>query len=105
MRKSKLVTSFMATIVFVALSAPAVASVGGESIKVSYADLNLEEEDGTLSLYRRLIRASKQACDYRGLKIAGSIDRLTETKQCYRAALSAAVERIDNEMLTKLHNS
>ena len=105
MKKSKLVTSFMATIVFVALGAPAVASVGSESIKVSYADLNLEEEDGALSLYRRLIQASKQACDYRGLNIAGSVDRMAETRQCYRAALSGAVERIDNEMLTKLHNS
>ena len=105
MKKSKLVTSFMATIVFVALGAPAVASVGGESIKVSYADLNLEEEDGALSLYRRLIQASKQACAYRGLKIAGSVNRMAETRLCYRAALSGAVERIDNEMLTKLHNS
>ena len=105
MKASKFVTSFLATIVFIALGAPALASVSGESIKVPYADLNLEEEDGALSLYRRLIRASKQACDCRGLNVAGSIDRLTETKQCYRAALSAAVERIDNEMLTKLHNS
>ena len=105
MKKSKLVTSFIATIVFVALGAPAVASVGGESIKVSYADLNLEEEDGALSLYRRLIQASKQACDYRGLNIAGSVNRMAETRQCYLAALSGAVEQIDNEMLTKLHNS
>ncbi len=105
MKKSKLVTSFMATIVFVALGAPAVASVGSESIKVSYADLNLEEEDGALSLYRRLKQASKLACDYRGLNIAGSVDRMAETRQCYLAALSGAVERIDNEMLTKLHNS
>ena len=105
MKESKLITSFLATIVFVALGAPAVAAVGGESIKVSYADLNLEEEDGALSLYRRLKRASKQACDYRGLNIAGSAGRLAETKQCYLAALSGAVERIDNEMVTKLHNS
>ena len=105
MNKSKLVTSFLATIVFVALGAPAVASVGGESINVSYADLNLEDEDGALSLYRRLKQASKQACDYRGLNIARSVDRITETRQCYQSALSAAVEQIDNEMVTKLHNS
>ena len=105
MKKSKLVTSFLATIVFVALGAPAAASVGGVSIRVSYADLNLEEEEGALSLYRRLKQASKLACDYRGLNIAGSVDRITQTRQCYLAALSAAVERIDNEMVTNLHNS
>jgi UrcA family protein len=105
MKKSKLVTSFLATIVFVALGAPAVASVGSESIKVSYADLNLEKEADALSLYRRLKQASKQACDYRGLNIARSIDRITETRQCYQSALAAAVEQIDNEMVTKLHNS
>jgi len=77
---------------------------GGESIRVSYADLNLEEEDGALSLYRRLKQASKQACDFRGLNIAGSVDRMAETKQCYRAALSTAVERIDNEIVTNIHN-
>ena len=104
MKKSKLITSFLATIVVMALGAPAVASVGGESIKVSYADLNLAEEDGALSLYRRLIQASKQACDFRGLNVAGSVDRMAETRQCYQVALSAAVERIDNEILTKLHN-
>jgi UrcA family protein len=105
MKKSKLVTSFLATIIFVALGAPAVASVGSESIKVSYADLNLEEEDGALSLYRRLKQASKQACDYRGPNVAGSVNRMMETRQCYLSALSAAVERVDNEMVTKLHSS
>ena len=105
MKKSKLVTSFMATMVFVVSGAPAVASVGNESIKVSYADLNLEEEDGALSLYRRLKQASKQACDYHGLSIAGSLSRVAETRRCYLSALSTAVERIDNEMVTKLHNS
>jgi UrcA family protein len=104
MKKSKLVTSFLAAIVFVALGAPAVASVGGESIKVSYAVLNLEKEAGAASLFRRLKQASKRACDYRGLNIAGSVDRMTETRQCYLSALSSAVERIDNEMVTKLHN-
>ncbi len=100
----------MATAIIV-LSIPAIASVGdknelkGVSVKVSYADLNLEKEEGAKVLYRRLQQASKQTCDVRGLRIAGSVKRMVETQRCYREALSAAVEKIDNELVTNIHDS
>jgi len=111
MKESKLFKSLLATIVVVALGAPAIASAGNVneledvSVRVSYADLNVENERGAQSLYRRLKQASKQACDFRGLFNAGSLSRLTETRRCYQEALSAAVEQIDNEMVTNIHNS
>ncbi len=111
MKESKLFKSLLATIIVVALGAPTIASADagnqlkGVSVKVSYADLNLEKQEGAKALYRRLQQASKQACDYRGLKVAGSIRRMTETQQCYREALTEAVAEIDNELVTEIHNS
>ena len=111
MKKSKLFKSLLATIVVVALGAPTVASADakgdlkGVSVKVSYADLNLEKQEGAKALYRRLQQASRQVCDYRGLKILGSIRQLAKAQQCYREALSVAVENLDNERVTEIHNS
>ncbi len=111
MKESKLFKSLLATIIVVVLGASTIASADernqlkGVSVKVSYADLNLEKQEGAKALYRRLQQASKRACDYRGLKIAGSVRRMIETQQCYREALSAAVENIDNERLTQIHSS
>jgi UrcA family protein len=111
MKESKLFKSLLATIVVVALGAPAIASAGNMnevenvSVRVSYADLNIENERDAQSLYRRLKQASKQACDYHGgLFNAGSLNRLTETRRCYEEALSAAVEKLDNETVTNIHN-
>ena len=69
MKESKLFKSLLAAIVVVALSAPTIASADGKnelkgvSVKVSYADLNLEKQEGAKALYRRLQQASKRACD------------------------------------------
>ncbi len=111
MKESKLYKGLMATIIIVALGAPVIASADagselkGTAVKISYADLNLEKQEGAKALYRRLQQASKQACDVHGMRNAGSMKRHAETKQCYREALTAAVEELDNELLTQIHNS
>jgi len=111
MKESKLFKGLLATIIVVALGAPAFASADakselkGVSIKVSYDDLNLEKQEGAKALYRRLKQASRQACDYRGMKVAGSLKRMTQTKQCYRETLTEAVVELNNELVTELHNS
>ncbi len=111
MQESKLIKSLLATIVVVALGAPANSfaddknELKGISVKVSYADLNLEKQEGARALYRRLQQASKQACDFRGFNIGGSVVRFAAMRRCYREALSAAVEQIDNELVTNIHNS
>jgi UrcA family protein len=111
MNKSKLFKSCLTAIVVVAFGAPAVASVGDSdeldsvSISVSYADLNLQNEEGAVALYRRLKQASKRACDFRGLNIAGSVSQMLKSRQCYISALTGAVEQMDNDLVTSLHNS
>jgi len=111
MKESKLFRSLLAIIIVVALSAPTFASTGtksdlkGVSVKVSYADLNLEKLAGAKTLYWRLQQASKQVCDVRSLLTERSLKQATEAQQCYREALSAAVEKIDNDLVTQIHNS
>ncbi len=111
MKESKLFRSLLAIIIVVALGAPTFASTGaksglqGISVKVSYADLNLEKLAGAQALYRRLQHASKQACGFRELKVQGSLLRISEARQCYQEVLSAAVEKIDNKLVTQIHNS
>ncbi len=115
MKESKLFKSLVATLVVIVLSGPAVVladtisyfEVGKAS--VSYADLNLESEEGVRVLYRRLQRASNKLCSDAPPKIAGSLPKIyqlsngVEIRQCYREALSNAVDKIDNEDLTRVH--
>jgi len=117
MKESKLIKKFVVTFVVTVLSGPAVVlanpisyiEVGKAS--VSYADLNLESEEGVRVLYRRLKRASNNLCSDTPPKIAGSISIPIvyveiygrETRQCYHEALSNAVDKVDNADLTRIH--
>ncbi len=115
MKESKLFRSLVATFVVIVLSGPAVVLAGtlsyieDDKVAVSYADLNLESEESVRVLYRRLKRASKDLCSATPPRIAGSVpnyyqDRYgRETRQCYREALSNAVDKFDNEDLTRIH--
>jgi len=116
MKESKLFKSLVATFVVIVLSGPAVVQAAGTisyievgKASVSYADLNLESEESVRVLYRRLKRASKELCSATPPRIAGSVpnyyqDRYgRDTRQCYREALSNAVDKFDNEDLTRIH--
>ncbi len=110
MKESNLFKSLVATFVVIVLSGPVVVQAAGTisyfddgKAAVSYTDLNLENEESVRVLYRRLQRASKEVCGVTRLLIAGSIMHLQGTKQCYRETLSNAVDKIDNEDLTRIH--
>ncbi len=110
MKESKLFRSLVATFVVIVLSGPAVVQAAGTisyfevgKASVSYADLNLENEEGVRVLYRRLKRASKEACGGGSLRHSRSIIMKSSRLQCYRETLSNAVDKIDNENLTRIH--
>ena len=111
MKESKLYRYLLAAIVVVALGAPAIASADaksdlkGVSVKVSYADMNLEKQEGAKALYGRLQQASKQVCEVSSVLGNGSVKQRTEARQCFKDVLSEAVEEIDNERVTQIHNS
>ena len=116
MKQSKLFRSLVATFVVIVLSGPAVVQAAGTisyiddgKAVVSYAGLNLENEESVRVLYRRLKRASKELCSDTPPQVAGSVPKIyqlsngVEIRQCYREALSNAVDKFDNEDLTRIH--
>ncbi len=113
MKDLKLFKSLAATFVVIVLGGPAVVLASTSShlepnkATVSYADLNLENEEGVRVLYQRLQHASKEVCGVASLKIPESIlaksSRRRATRQCYRESLSNAVEKFDNEVLIRIH--
>ncbi len=109
MKESKLFKSLVAVFVIIILGSTAVVLADTPSYiedakaTVSYADLNLENEESVRVLYRRLQRASKEVCGVTSRLIAGSIGHFQGTKQCYRETLSNAVDKFDNEDLTRIH--
>jgi UrcA family protein len=94
-----------------AVSAPAIASTGadnglkGEAVKVSFADLNLQKEAGAKVLYRRLQQASKKACGVESYRNVGSISETVKMQDCYESSLTSSVAKVNNALLTKIHES
>ncbi len=110
MKESKLFKSLVAVFVIIILGSTAVVLADTPSYiedakaTVSYADLNLENEESVRVLYRRLQRASKELCGIRPQKIYGSsVYHMWESQRCYEATLSNAVDKFDNDDLTRIH--
>jgi len=111
MKESKFVKCLVTAIAIFAISAPAIASTGtdnglkGQSVKVSFADLNLQKEAGAKVLYRRLQRASKKACGAESYRNAGSVSERADMHRCYESSLTSSVAKINNALLTRIHES
>ena len=73
------------------------------SVKVSYADLNLDNEKSVAVLYRRLQVASESVCDIRLARDQKNMRFMNIAKDCYENALSRAVEAVGSERLLALH--
>ena len=93
---------------WVALLALASAAAGANpedteevpSENVNYEDLNLTTLAGVTQLYGRIERAARLVC---GPNTDQS--RMGQWKTCYRLAVAAAVARVNNPMLTAVHDS
>ena len=114
MKESKLFKSLLATFVVIVFGSPTVVLASTPNYfdvktTVSYADLNLENEEGVRVLYRRLQRASTKVCGTRSLEIPGFLPILLrpgtarETRQCYRETLSKVIDEFGNEILARIH--
>ncbi len=106
MKESKILKGVVATVAVIAFSLPAIASADelkGRSEKVTYADLDVQKEEGATVLYRRLQQASKRVCGVESIKSAGGIREVSEQKKCYRETLDQAVAKLDNAALTSIH--
>ena len=93
---------------WVALLALASAAAGANpedteevpSENVNYEDLNLTTLAGVTQLYGRIERAARLVC---GPNTDQS--RMGQWKTCYRLAVAAAVARVNNPLLTAVHDS
>ncbi|MCO4812208.1 MAG: UrcA family protein [Gammaproteobacteria bacterium] len=68
------------------------AHVEKRSVKVSYADLNLNNEKGVAVLYRRLQVASESVCGVRRARESRSLRFIKIAEDCYEESLSRAVD-------------
>ncbi len=107
----KLVKSSIAVIIALGLGTPLIASGAApaqdeaRSVKVNFADLDIENRAGARVLYARLQQASKKACDVNPYVQDRSLMSRAEAKACYKGTLEKAVSRIDSKTLSELHSS
>ena len=109
MRHRVLKTVVLASLFALGLPTLAVAAspshLGEGSIQVEYGDLNIDTAEGAKTLYKRLQKAAEKGCYLRPYRELGSMRLYNESRSCYKEKLSAAVERINNDELTKIHAS
>ena len=79
-------------------------NVDVKTVKVTFGDLNLTNDQGAQALYRRLEQASKIVCDVAGSQKTRLHELNAEAQRCYQTALSQSVERLDKALLTGIHD-
>ncbi|MGH8140603.1 MAG: UrcA family protein [Steroidobacteraceae bacterium] len=70
------------------------------SVKVRYDDLNMATENGTATLYRRIVSAARQVCPdqySRNLKDA------SDSRKCQATAIARAVQDVNSPQLALVH--
>jgi UrcA family protein len=100
------VTRFVSGLVFgvsmLALNATAFAEPAAPTVKISYADLDLNNSADVKVLYRRLASASAAVCG----QVDHSILPMTARQQaCYRQALEQAVLQVHSPALISLYQA
>ena len=73
------------------------------SVNVPYGDLNINNEEGVAVLYRRLQNASTEVCSVRRASKLKCPSCMRDAKDCYKDALSRAVDAVGSELLLALH--
>lgn len=103
--------SSIAVIVALGLGTPMLASgaapiqAATDSVKVRFADLDIDSKAGARVLYSRLQQASRQACDLHSYTQDRSLARRAAARDCYQGALEKAVSRIESKALAEIHSS
>jgi UrcA family protein len=70
-----------------------------QSLRVSFADLNMGNSDDQRALYQRLQHAARSVCDG---DVGRSARQAVLTKQCEEQALNEAIREIGNPGLTSI---
>lgn len=85
---------------FVAASPAAAQSVETQTVRVSYADLNLNSDAGARAMLRRLRAATAEVC---GERIGPrSLAEHRKIRACRTASIGQAVAELDNERVSTM---
>ena len=111
MKRSKLAMSLVSIFAVAAIGTPAIAADDENALRVrsetvAFGDLDLEKDQGAQVLYRRLKYASEKVCNIPAIQNSrrgvASAKKSLEARRCYQNTMTAAVNTINNENLTKI---
>jgi UrcA family protein len=91
---------FAASAVTAAVAAP--ANDAGPTVRVRYDDLNLSSDQGTHTLYRRIVKAAQQVCPDTNSR---DLDVRAAGERCQAVAIAQAVSDVKSPQLAMLHAS
>jgi UrcA family protein len=77
---------------------------GLRSISVSYADLDLSDQEGRNTLDRRVSSAAEKVCGPSNYRQAGSLRQATENRSCYRDAMADGMKQTSSEQIAVIGN-
>jgi UrcA family protein len=80
-------------------AAPADAS---PSVRVNYHDLNLATEQGTQTLYRRIVSAAHTVCAFSDIR---NLAEFAAARACERQAIAHAVRDVNSPRLAATHSA
>lgn len=78
-------------------------SARADGIAVTYSQAELASAADAERLYRKLRQASRKACGLEGGFL--NLSEQQRAKKCYEETLAAVVQKINQPMLTALHDS
>jgi UrcA family protein len=80
-------------------AAPADASA---SVRVNYRDLNLATEQGTQTLYRRIVSAAHRVCAVSDMRVFAEV---AAAEACEAQAIADAVRAVNSPRLAATHSA
>lgn len=97
--KQALVSAIATTLITLPLLASAAENGSGFFDSEKNLDNSMDQE----VLYKKLKNASRKICGSSDLQKTGSVERVMANNECYEGTLTAAVERLNNPEVKKLH--
>jgi UrcA family protein len=79
------------------------ASSAHESVKVNYADLNIDAMAGANVLYKRIETAAQKLCGVSNRR--DSLDVVQSQKSCVVNVVESAVKKVDSNVVDSIHYS
>ncbi|WP_331609127.1 UrcA family protein [Povalibacter sp.] len=80
----------------------AAAPAAPRQVTVHYGDLNLSTDVGAKQLYGRIRAAARAVCGAPDGLVPLTV--ISQHRQCTEEAVAAAVQKVDNGILTAMHN-